>query len=268
MNSAEQARARAQYEADGFYLHAAPLIPRELVERAVAGMEEVRAGRYDTGTAPCPSPTQPGDDPRKLCKIEMPQFANRAIMEALRYPALGEQAAAITGAKMVQIWWVQLLIKPPADPDGTIATNIGLHQDRQYWQSWAPDSELFTAWIAMSDVTEDSGPMKFWKGSHKWGFLNKGDFHGQDLDSQRNEIVGPNGQRCEEVAAILPPGGVSFHDRLTFHGSGPNLSALPRRSFAVHMRTEKSCPANNERQGLTTFIDDESKCPVIFGKLG
>ncbi|MBI5093998.1 MAG: phytanoyl-CoA dioxygenase family protein [Candidatus Hydrogenedentes bacterium] len=268
MKSLDAAQARAQYEADGYYIHTQPLIPSDVIGHGVAGMDEVRAGRYDTGTPPCPSMTQPGDDPRKLCKIEMPQIANRAIMDVLRYPALGELAAAITGASMVQVWWVQLLIKPPVDPDGTIATNIGLHQDRQYWQAWEEGSELFTAWIAMSDVTADTGPMKFWRGSHKWGFLNKGDFHGQDLDAQRHEISGPDGKRCEEAAAILPPGGVSFHDRLTFHGSGPNLSSGPRRSFAVHMRTEKSRPVNNARQGLTEFIDNEAWCPVIYGKLG
>ena len=38
----------------------------------------------------------------------------------------------------------------------TINTNIGWHQDRTYWQEWDDGSELFTAWIALSDVTAEA----------------------------------------------------------------------------------------------------------------
>src|SRR5687768_3051837 len=109
---------RAQYERDGFYLHAEPLLPADLVRRAAEGMDRVRAGEYETGVPPQPSPWKPGDDPRKLGKIEMPQVADRAIMALVSHPALGRLAAEITGARWVQLWWVQLLHKPPADPEG------------------------------------------------------------------------------------------------------------------------------------------------------
>jgi hypothetical protein len=256
--------ARSKYEADGFYIHPEPLIPADLVERATLGMDAVRAGQYETGVPPRPSFWKPGDDPRKLGKIEMPQIANRSIMELVSHPALGEIAAEITGAKMVQVWWVQLLYKPPADPEGVGKTNVGWHQDRQYWQIWEEGSQLFTAWVALSDVTEDSGPMRFIRRSHRWGFLGKGDFYGQDHEAQRKDIKVPSGEAWEEVAAILPPGGGSFHHNLTYHGSGPNLSKAPRRSFAIHMRTEKSRPVGDARKGLTEFIDDPSYCPVIY----
>jgi hypothetical protein len=64
------ATARAQYERDGFYLHAEPLMPEAVVRGAVEGMEAVRRGEYETGLPPQPSPWNPGDDPGKLGKIE------------------------------------------------------------------------------------------------------------------------------------------------------------------------------------------------------
>ena len=73
------------------------------------------------------------------------------------------------------------------------------------------------------------------------------------------------GKTWEEVPALLPPGGVSFHHNLTYHGSGPNRTPEPRRSFALHLRTEHSRPVDDARKGLTQFIDDPAYCPVIYG---
>jgi ectoine hydroxylase-related dioxygenase (phytanoyl-CoA dioxygenase family) len=256
-------RTRQQYEADGFAIVSEPVFPAELVARAVEGMDAIRRGEYDTGRPPCPSPWNPGDDPNALCKIENPQFASHAVRELLRHPAFGELAAEITGATRVQAWWIQLLYKPPTVNE-TQATNVGWHQDRHYWQIWEEGSELFTAWIALSDVQEECGPMRFVRGSHRWGFRNQGDFFAQDLAGQKQGIAMPEGETWEEVSAVLPPGGVSFHHCLTFHGSGPNLSDLPRRSFAVHLRTQNSRPVNDQRRGLTEFIDNTELCPVLY----
>jgi hypothetical protein len=259
----EAAAARARYAADGFYCHATPLLPAAVIEPAIAGMDAVRAGEYDTGVPPQPSHWQPGDDPNRLGKIEMPQLASRAIHALISHPALGAAAAALSGAAWVQVWWVQLLYKPSLAPDAAAATNVGWHQDRHYWEAWEEGSELFTAWVALSEVTEAAGPMRFARASHRWG-LQASDFYGQDHQAQRQAIRVPPGAAWEEVPALLPPGGVSFHHCLTYHASGPNRSGAPRRSFAIHLRTEKSRPVGAARAGLTQFIDDRHACPVIY----
>lgn len=267
MNTTTVSPVHEQYEAQGFSIHATPVLPADVVEAAVTGMDEVRMGHYDTGTPPMPSPWKPGDDPTtKLCKIELPQIANRAIMKLLCHPALGALAAEVTGAKAVQIWWVQLLYKPPALPGTPIKTNVGWHQDRHYWGGWEDDSDLFTAWVALSDVALDTGPMVFVQGSHQWGKGGGSDFFGQDLETLKAQIQREHHQTWQEVTAVLPPGGISFHDDLTYHGSGPNVSGGPRRSFAVHMRTERSRSKGGRREGLTQFIDNLDYNPVIFGQ--
>ena len=97
---------------------------------------------------------------------------------------------------------------------------MGWHQDWQYWRYWEDDSELFTAWIAISDVREDSGPVSFLVGSHRWGFLDTGDFLASDLAHQLQAIQVSGGKKWREVPTILSLGSISFHHRLTYHTVG------------------------------------------------
>ena len=249
---------RESYQSQGFLLVTDPPFSADLVRRASDGMDMIRRGEYDTGTPPPKSPWNPGDDENTLCKIEMPQFASMAIREIVSHTGLGEIAAEITGAKMVQVWWTQLLYKPPAQSE-TTNTVIGWHQEE--------GSQLFTAWIALSDVTPDSGPMRLIRGSHKWGLSESSDFYGQDNAALKANFSVPEGEDWDAVAALLPPGGVSFHDNYTIHGSEINLSDRPRRSLAVHMRTEKSKPVEEwAGEGLTSHLDNQDYNPVIYGE--
>ncbi len=248
---------------DGCYIHAAPVLEPDLLERAQAGFEDVRLARYDTGEAPAGRLWNPGDDPRKLCKIEQPQLGSHALREALRSPLLGQLAQAVTGARMVQVWWVQLLSKPGTPDAAGAATNVGWHQDLSYWGSWQQGSELFTAWLALSDVSLHSGPMVFVPGSQRWGLLPGGNFFGQDQDALRAAIAIPEGESWREVPVVLPPGGVSFHHHTLFHGSRQNVTERPRRSLAIHMRTEKS--AIDPAQGFARYLDRPEICPIIAG---
>lgn len=251
------------YLRDGFHLEPRPVLSAACVAAAAAGMDSIRHGIYDTGEEPEPSPWQPGDDPARLCKIEMPQKASAGIRALVSDTGLGAHMAAVTGAEAVQVWWTQLLYKPSASAAG--APVIGWHQDRFFWRTWAEGSHLFTAWVALSDVDAESGPMIFVRGSHYWGFTGEGTFQADDFEATREMITLPAGRQWEEVPALLPPGGVSTHHNLTFHGSGPNRSGRPRRSLAIHMRTEKSRPVSPAREGLTRFIDNLDYCPVIYG---
>ena len=264
MGADVQTPPHEQYLADGFFIVDQPVLPRDIVEAAVAGMDEVRHGRYGRGDEPNGSNWKPGDDPNQLCKIENPQRANQAIYDLVSHPALGELAVRVTGGAMIQVWWTQLLYKPSSPPSAQAHTNIGWHQDRDYWTSWQKDSQLFTAWFALSDVQADCGPMTFLRGSNHWGHLVGGsDFFGQDLQEQQRNLEA-HGHAWDPTPVLLPAGGVSFHDRLTFHASEANVSDTPRRSLAIHMRTEKSAPVD-EPHDLTAYLDNPCINPVIYG---
>ncbi len=236
LSDATKRAAAAQYARDGFYL-APSVIPSELLARVRKRIDAVYAGEYETGIPPCGSPKGSQEPPQKLVKIDNAHRSDRTIFELVTHPAIGEWAAALTGAKMVQVFACQMLIKPPGRQGGV---NVGWHQDQEYWDH-ALTGELFTAWVAISDVTAESGPMRFVPGSQHWGLLKAGDFFSDKLDEIKARFQGKSGGgKWEEVAAVLPPGGVSFHHRLTVHGSGENHAASPRVSFAIHFRTEKS----------------------------
>ena len=81
---------------------------------------------------------------------------------------------------------------------------------------------------------------------------------------QRQEIESQD-RMWQEVRNLLPAGGVSFHDRLTFHGSKANYSGRPRRSLAIHMRTENSAPIS-ETNLLTSYLEDPDVCPMVYGR--
>jgi hypothetical protein len=260
--AAEAATPQTLYERDGFYRHTTPVLTPELLDRAPHGLDAVRDGNYETGQAPDGRGWNPGDDPRALVKLEQPQLASYALREAIASSTLGKLAAAISGAQKVQVWWVQGLIKPGTGQDGGASTNVGWHQDQTYWDAWEEGSELFTAWLALSDVSPQDGPMVFVPGSHRWGLLAGGDFFGQDQDALKQAIAIPHGESWREELDALPSGGVSFHHRLLFHGSHQNVSHSPRRSLAIHLRTEKS----RARSGtwVEKYLDDPNICPIIF----
>jgi ectoine hydroxylase-related dioxygenase (phytanoyl-CoA dioxygenase family) len=258
---------REGYDRDGFVLGARCASP-DAVEDVIPHMDAVIAGDYETGLAPHWRRWNPGDDETRLRKLDQPQLCDRTISRFIDNEAIGRAAAELTGASRVQVWGVQLLYKPPG---GGASGNVGWHQDLQYWlRWWTPESEIFTCWLALSDVTEEAGAMRFVPGSHTWDVPMTGDFFQQETDQQRSQIEVPAGSMWEEVPAVLPPGSASFHHRLTFHGSGPNVSGGPRRSFAIHLRTENSELADlsvlpPDQAAYLSYLDDPAICPVIYG---
>jgi len=259
MEAALAPEAGQKFATDGYFIATGSLIDDDVLAAARVGMDAVRDGQFDTGVPPTNDVTY---DPSQLCKINNAHLASRGIHDLLTDSNIGQWVAALTGASMVQVFATQLLIKPYNSQAGG---HVGWHQDRQYWRFWQEPGGLLTAWVALSDVTPASGPMRFVRGSHRWGFLDQGDFFGSDHEALREMIQMPDGAIWEETEAVLPPGGVSFHNCLTYHGSGPNTSAGPRCSVAVHLRTQEAQPVPDKPNYYTSHLDDEAQCPVIYG---
>ena len=257
----EYEEAKLRYEEQGFYFSPV-LFEEDSLTDAIRHQDLVVSGQYETGI----SPRKPFDSskatPGTLVKIDSSHRADLTIRQFVSNPALGTWAAAITGARWVQVWAVQLLVKPGLGAD---EAKVGWHQDRNYWGVWEEESEIFTAWVALTDVKDDCGPMVYVRGSHKWGFLDQGNFFDTTHGSFQDTINTPEGSRIEAVPVLLNAGQVAFHHKLTFHGSHPNTSGHPRRSFAIHMRTENSWPRKDQDSALTADLDDCDMNPVIFG---
>jgi len=249
--------AQAEYHEKGFYL-IKTLLPDELVRRAQPRVQAVLRGEFETGVPP--THFIRGEDPKKLRKINDAHLADRTLFEVATHPAIGEWASRITGRPWIQLWALQLLYKPPG---GEAKGNVGWHQDHQYWKYWEDDSELFTAWVALSDVTVEAGAMKFATGSNHWGLLDQGDFFSA---SQEIPVKVPEGEKWSEIPGVLSPGGVSFHHCHTYHGSGPNLSSSPRISLALHLRTDRSRPKSDATDYYVSHLNEPGVCPVLYDR--
>lgn len=254
-----QGTAFADLERDGFCRIASPFSTRaiEVVEQAV---EMVLAGEYETGIAPTEiiaSNFDPADTLRDLGGVHL---CNRDIYDFICQPALGEAIAQATGAQAVQIWGVQLFHKPPAV---SRKCNVGWHQDFFFHQRYfEPDSRIFTAWIAISDVEEDCGPMRMIPGSHRWGFY---DIQSAPREFVQSHVKMPEGESWREVSILLRKGALSLHHTLTYHGSYSNTSDRPRRSLALRVRTERSTPCPPRPKVPRIDFQNLEVCPVIHG---
>lgn len=221
------------YRESGYWL-GGKVIPDAQLERLRSAMDEVYAGRFETGRAPNAGGWRDRGDPTEIRKTDNAHWANNAIRELAVNETIGAMAARLLGVDEIRLWHDQLLYKPGQGPQAASrAGNVGWHQDYGYWRCTSPD--LITAWVAFDDVTLENGCMQLVPGSHQWGLLPHSDFFDTDLDGMRQRLEEHTGRKIETVAAALRAGEVSFHHCLTIHGSGPNATHRPRRLLVLHL---------------------------------
>ncbi len=101
------------------------------------------------------------------------------------------------------------------------ATFAEWHQDDAYFHL-DPAAQV-TAWVALSESSEQSGCIRIIPGSHKRGLADHFDSPSEENLIRRGQTVGgyaPN----DGVAAPLQAGEMSLHHTHTLHASGPNDS--------------------------------------------
>ncbi len=146
--------------------------------------------------------------------------------ELVRLPSVLDSVEALIGPDIL-CWSSGFFIKPPRSRE-----HVGWHQDTRYWGFDSPDL-VVTAWIALTDVNADSGPVEYVPGSHTRPLLphrRTGDrantlyFH-QQISSPVDE--------SSAVVATMRAGEASIHHSKVIHRSRPNTSSLPRVGLAV-----------------------------------
>lgn len=104
------------------------------------------------------------------------------------------------------------------------------HQDVAFRDPRFKYTEI-NIWVALQDVTVDSGCLRYVPGSHTIPVLPHHSVN-DDPTSQAFECVGS----FDESAAVscpLPAGGCSIHLPGTLHSAGPNVSANPRLAYIM-----------------------------------
>lgn len=171
-----------------------------------------------------------------------------AAREIVFDPRFARAAAELLGVPAVRLYHDQALFKPPG------AGRTPWHQDRYYWP--LDTDATVTMWLALVDVDEEMGLMRFASGSHRAGDL--GDLAiSDDTDRRLDALIA--GQRWPVWSA--PPmraGDATFHAGGTLHSAGANQSHRVREVltviyYAADARVAE--PANdNQRVDLDVFL--------------
>lgn len=144
------------------------------------------------------------------------RFATNATLRALVSDLLGHEALLLRD---------QIFMKPPR-----FGSAKPYHQDNFYFKCSPPDGVL-TAWIAMDDVDEANGCLRYIDGSHRDGIVPH-----EPVPGEAHNLAIPDAaiDRSRESLAIVRLGGVVFHHSETMHTSYRNASDRWRRAYATH----------------------------------
>ena len=208
------------YRNDG-YLFPVPVFDADEASDLRAGFEAFEARWSDRDDFPRPFAQYLRDGMQVISPV-----ADRIA----RHPAVLDVIESILGPDLM-VWTCELLAKEPHSPK-----MLTMHQDLNYWGFDAVGQHV-TAWIALSEVTDENGAMHFVRGSHRWGNVDHYDTFGADNILSRGQEVTVAHDPADEVVVALSPGEMSLHDGLMVHGSGPNVSDVRRVGVAIRYLT-------------------------------
>lgn len=222
---------------------------------------EIIKGKYQTGQKPENRFWEIGDDPNSIIKIDKPHLCNQTVWNFITNKTFGQFLGKTTQSKQVQVWHTQLVWKPRSKG---FSGNAGWHRDAQYWPFWS-EKGLYTAWIALSNVTNNSGPVRYVSKSHVWELVNGMDFFTRDLISQEETLLKTH-KKYNVVEAILERGQVGVHSSLTYHSSKANKDNEPRVGLVVHFSTEKAerVKIKGENKNYLDSLQDPWVSPIIY----
>ena len=133
---------------------------------------------------------------------------------------IGKMAATLAGVSGIRIWHDQALFKRPwANP-------TAWHLDTPFWSFY--DRHAISIWVALDDATLENGCLYFIPGTHRESGFDKISI-GRNMDSIFE--VYPQFIRSKSAAAPMKAGSCSFHNGLTVHGAGANMTSGFRRAM-------------------------------------
>ena len=145
---------------------------------------------------------------------------NDKMKELMTDHRIGEAAAKLAGVDGIRIWHDQALFKRPwANP-------TAWHLDTPFWSF--SDRRALSIWIALDDATLENGCLYFIPASFKeTTYENKA--IGKNMDSIFE--VYPHFAKTVPFVGKMKAGSCSFHNGLTIHGAGANMTPGFRRAM-------------------------------------
>lgn len=176
---------------------------------------------------------------------------NEQVKQIMLDKNIGKMVANLAGWEGTRIWHDQALIKRPwANP-------TSWHLDTPFWSF--SDRRALSIWVALDDATLENGCLYFIPGSyHTTTFDNPG--IGKNMDAVFEMY--PQFITTKSVAVPMKAGSCSFHNGLTIHGAGANMTNGFRRAM-----TCAYMPDGAQYNGIKNILTDEQVSKLKVGDL-
>lgn len=232
MNPLSQKDVQA-YERTGHYVTTEPIVPPELIERAIFGVKRYYAGERDWKLPISGGFLDWRPEHGGLLRInDYVSLQCEELHQLCTYGAIAAVAGQLAQTTAIRLFHDQLITKLPS-VEGPTA--VGWHIDKAYWRTCTSE-RLLTAWVPLVDIDERSGGLAVIPGSHlsppqHWMTT----FNDQDLDGLSRRATAA-GVAMNALSPHVPLGHVSFHHGRTIHGSRPNRGDFPRIAITIHFQ--------------------------------
>ncbi len=191
-------------------------------------------------------------------------FDHESVCRICRRPELVERVSSLLGPDVL-IWRSNFQVKKPAAVavgDAKKYTRVPWHQDGAYYD--LQPHVLVSAWIAITESTEENGCLKVVAGSHLQTFDH-------DIDSGKFEFersipedaIDHNSVR----AFVMRPGEFVLFNENTVHSSGPNHTSQPRIGLTPRISVPFVRVTGNPRYAGGDWADRAGDAPDELRKV-
>ena len=157
-------------------------------------------------------------------------------------PELGEMVSRLAGVDGMRIWHDQTLQKLPwANP-------TAWHLDNPFWSFHS--RQAISIWIALDDATLQNGCMCYIPGTHRTAEFERNAGIGHDFGKLFTAY--PEWRTLQPLVGAMKRGDCGFHNGLTAHGAGPNMTPGYRRAM-----TCAYMPDGSTFNGIKNILPDD-----------
>lgn len=194
-----------------------------------------------------------------------------AIARLMYDKSIAKMAATLAGIDGIRVWHDQALFKPP------YGNPTGWHLDNPYWSFTSTDA--ISIWIALDDATLENGCMWYVPGTHKLARFNEvtGRYENAGINFNIGELFKtyPEWTKIPPVPVPAKAGTAVFHNGLTAHGAGANMTNGSRRAMTcaympdgARFNGQKNILPDElfNRMKVGDVIDDEKQTPLLWSK--
>ena len=219
MNTTLSQEQIEDYRGDGFVAHRGFLSSDEVAELKAAVLEtiETLGSQKVAGNDTYESPEEANYYDKVFTQRLNLQTLNETVKRYMVNAGLGGMLRQLEGGDGFRVWHDQTLIKEP------YGNPTAWHLDNPYWAFYSRHS--LSMWIALEPATLENGCMWFVPGSQKLARYDNVAI-GEDLSALFKEY--PEMTNTDPVAVPMQPGDCSFHNGLTAHGAGANMTRSRR----------------------------------------